>query len=254
MNVYGLLPWFDERPSWLAACVTSMSRVVDHVIAADGAYQLYPGGSSRSPIGQADAIVEAARAAGVGLTLILPTERWANNEIEKRNALLQHAELLAADDDWLFWLDADMVVRDVPWDLRARLDGAANWVAHVSLWESVHVNEDLGDGASWHEIDRQHPLFIRARAGAEVVHNHWTWIGEDPDTGRELVLRGSTHDYQLEPALDVTDLLVEHRNRQRHRDRARSARQYYELRDRTGVERSRQVIMETDTGDERVVT
>ena len=249
MRVIGLIPWFDERPDWLAASIASMGRFCDHIVAADGAYQLYPGGKASSSADEVAAVVSTTLGAGMGLTLIVPRERWVNNEIAKRNALLEAADAIAEPGDWYFWLDADMVVLEVPGDLSARLAESKLFVGHATLWTSVHENEDINDGAGWHEFDRKHPLFVRAGLGIRVHWNHWTWIGVDPDTRLEVVVRGNQHEYQLTPPLDLTDVLVEHRSRSRHKDRALTARKYYEIRDLSGAEKSRQVYMETETGD-----
>lgn len=252
MKVIALLPWFDERPDWLSAAVASCSLFCDHIVALDGAYLLYPNGRGSSPLGQADAILETARGCGMGVTVEVPKEKWVGNEIEKRNRLLELGRGLAGEDDWFFWIDADMVVRNTPGDLRRRLGETDRLVGHVSLWQSVHPDETLADSEEWHEIDRQHPLFIRNVENLTVLHNHWTWIGSHK--GRGVVLRGATHTYELEPAEDLSDVVVEHRNKQRHKLRARAAREYYEIRDRAGAERSGpQIVMESDKGGEVVV-
>jgi hypothetical protein len=42
MSVVGLISWWDESPTWLAASITSLGRFCDHVVALDGRYALYP--------------------------------------------------------------------------------------------------------------------------------------------------------------------------------------------------------------------
>jgi hypothetical protein len=111
MRIIGLLNWYDEPTDWLSECVTSAARVVDHLIALDGAYRLFPHDDPISPPDQADAIREAATAAEVGCSVVVPSEAWAD-EIAKRAYLFELGLGLATPEDWFMVLDADVVITE----------------------------------------------------------------------------------------------------------------------------------------------
>ncbi len=93
MRLIGILSWYDERPDWLAATVASLAKAqVSHLVAVDGRYALYPDSRPSSPGVQHDAIVETCRGAGMGLTMHIPTEPWAGNEVAKRTFCFELAE------------------------------------------------------------------------------------------------------------------------------------------------------------------
>jgi hypothetical protein len=190
------LSFFDERPSLLAECVASLGRAgVDHVVAADGAYALFPGAKAWSQVDQHEAIVGVCRGIGLGLTLHVPSEPWFGNETEKRTALFALGELVAGDDGWLWVIDADETVTSGN-GLRQALDETDHDVGEVLYWE--RCDGDVFDVG--HE--RQRRLF-RAGLGITVGPAHWRYATAD---GR--VLWG--HDQEL-AAEDLLMVRVEHR-------------------------------------------
>ena len=69
-RVVGLLSWYDEAPSWLAACVASFAPHIDALVAVDGPYAAFPhNGKAKSSPEPAEAIQRVCDA--VGLELIL---------------------------------------------------------------------------------------------------------------------------------------------------------------------------------------
>lgn len=108
MKICGLLSWYDESPAWLATAVAGMGRVCDEIVAVDGAYALYPSARPRSSPQQAEAVLQAAEAAGVGCTIHRPREIFWGNEVEKRNLTIALASsVLESGRDWIVIFDAD---------------------------------------------------------------------------------------------------------------------------------------------------
>jgi hypothetical protein len=74
VRLIAALSWFDESPAWLSELVASLARAeVDHVVALDGSYALFPGAEAWSGTEQHDAIVHTARGCGMGCTLHVPS-------------------------------------------------------------------------------------------------------------------------------------------------------------------------------------
>jgi len=71
VKLVALLTWYDE-PSWcLTELVASLAAAgIDHLVAVDGAYMLYPLARPQSPGEQAQAILAAAQGASVGVSLM----------------------------------------------------------------------------------------------------------------------------------------------------------------------------------------
>lgn len=226
------MSWYNERPDWLGAAVASTAPFANHVVAVDGAYDLYPGGAGRSATGQAEAIRETARGLGIGCTIVEPQMPWGGNEVEKRSSLFAHAELVSTADDWYFVLDGDELVSDVAYDDFRRVLRASRY--------------DMGDVTMWHQRDHTAPddrpfvlamteeqrirVVFRAIRGLRVVGKHYRYALPD---GRELW--GDGRD-RWEQGDDFTPLRIEHRNLQRDLWRAKEARDYYERRDSLGIE------------------
>lgn len=234
MKVLGLLAWYDESPLWLQAAAQGAAKLCDHVIAADGAYALYPGGRAWSGPEQAQAITEAAYTAGIGCTIHHPAERWAGNQVEKRTLMFQLAAQITTPDDWLFVFDADDLVTHVPADTRDRLERAEEDVAAYTLWwtEDVHrtpQREAAAQSFPWpHEAaNRYHRGLFRALPGLRVEDAHYVYAAERD--GETVYLRGHPDVHTLEPFLDLTGLRVQHRHPQRARARLEAAAAYDRL-------------------------
>ena len=225
MKTIALLCWYDEPASWLAELVASLGRCgVDHLVAADGAYFLYPGGRPRSAADQHDAIVRTAAGCGMGLTLHFPQEPWPGNEVEKRSMLFALGERVAEPDtDWYLAVDGDMVVTNGA-DLRRALEDTEEDCALLSLWEFDPV---LGE-----EVECLVPLLYRAVLGLRAVDNHYTY--RTPD-GR--FLRGHVDEVAVEPAAMLPQIRVEHRRCLRPPVRQNARSEYMALSDAVGGER-----------------
>ncbi|HYV17341.1 MAG TPA: hypothetical protein VE972_15110 [Conexibacter sp.] len=237
MRLIGLLSWYAERPSWLAGCIASYRDAgIEHLVAIDGAYALFPDGSARSSGVEVDSIVEVCNAHGIGLTLVRPATTWAGNEIEKRTSLFRHAEAIASPhEDWYLIIDADELVTRALDGWREQLARTSLDCADVLLWE-----RDDRDSEPRAQVDRSFRLdpvsrapirkLFRAIPGLRCRDNHYTWVTPD---GREL-----WSSRPRVPALDLTDHIhIEHRTQYRSLLRRDASHQYYRLRDAAGIER-----------------
>jgi hypothetical protein len=222
-RIIALLSFYDEDPDWLERCILSLELLqCDRLIALHGAYSLYPGASPKCSPDELRAVAVAANVAGVKCTSILPAKVW-DSEIEKRNFLFELAEQEARPQDWYFVVDADEFVTHAPRDLRERLNATPFDVAAVELKEPGHPLGTM--------VYPTHPKFFRAIPGLRAVKDHFTYTTPD---GRKLW--GNAKTQHLEPRADLSTVKVEHHNQLRHPDRRRAAMQYYETRDRLGVE------------------
>jgi hypothetical protein len=112
-RVTALLSFYDEPVEMLAAHVASLAGVVDHIVAVDGAYMLYPDGKPASDPLQMRVIQEVARGLRIGITTHTPSSVWVGNEVAKRNHLLRLAEPVTREGGWYLVLDADCIVTGV---------------------------------------------------------------------------------------------------------------------------------------------
>ena len=225
MKLVGILSWYDEKLSDLVACITSMARAgIDHLVAVDGAYALYPNGSASSHISQHDSIIGACRGLGIGCTLHIPQEVFFGNEIEKRTLCFQLAEQITTEDDWYFIMDADQTVTEAA-GLRERLEATDLDVAVVRFYEA---GNDPISGFPVRDL-------FRAIRGLHLWGSHCTYRTGD---GRFLWANVSTgREPREEPALDLfPHVAICHAPRNRTRERQTAKDAYYERRTRLGAE------------------
>lgn len=238
-RIVGLLTWYDESPSWLSAAITSHAQAIDHLVACDGAYGLYPDGSPHSGIEQHEAITAACYASKIGLTLHSPQHVWFGNEVEKRTFMFRVAETL--DADWLFVLDADQILTSLPPDFRQRLESTDLNAAETAFFERLnpHLSEKMEKAAQAFVWDRKSNFKVRnifrALPGLHCERNHYTYVTAD---GRKLWGNTTHAGHDVEPCLDLTDLKIEHRTNFRDMARRESAKEFYRRRDSSGAELS----------------
>lgn len=213
----------------LVDCIKSIASAgVSHLVAVDGAYALYPDGAAASHPNQHAAITLACRQLGIGCTLHVPTEPWAGNEVEKRNALFALGWGVARDGDWFMVQDADMAVTKWPADLVERLAETDRVAAEVQILDVVAQRAQQLD---WP------PLFpFRAFYKAQPIT-----VGPRHSIYRDAegvsLWNGNGVDDRL-PVLDLTDdVLIEHRPDRRTTDRQLGKLRYYAERDALGTER-----------------
>jgi hypothetical protein len=229
VKIYGLLSFYDEPVADLAACIVGLHDAsVDHVVAVDGAYALYPDGKQASDPNQHAAIHLACRQLGLGCTLHVPNETWAGNEVQKRTFLFQLAWTVAEEGDWFWVMDADQVITRCPDDLKDRLEQTEHDTAEVEFLDVVAQRAKQKD---WPERFTVRNLF-RAQS-IRLEKNHITYVADD---GR--MLWGYDGQGKLEPHLDLSEVVeVEHRPDRRPLERQQAKLTYYAQRDASLVER-----------------
>jgi hypothetical protein len=251
VKIIATLCFYDEPPAWLAATVTSAAKFCDHIICCDGAYQLFPGATSKpvsSPMAH-EAIVHAAAAAGIAVTLHVPTRPFPNNEVEKRNLMLRLAATVGEPMvDWVFTIDGDEVVISVSDLLRLDLEETEFHVAETMTRESS-PNADDAQREAYEAGSRPYRHLMRLLPNLRVVGAHWVYMGDHPDDGT-LCLQGISGLHAIEPALDVSHcVLKEHRHAWRAERRQSAATDYYRIRDAVVAERVVPLFMLTESGD-----
>lgn len=236
MKVVALLAWYEEDPRWLAEMVASLPKAgVDHLVALDGAYAMFPGATAQSHPSQAAVLRSACERHNIGCTIHQPETVFHGNEVEKRSLLFQLAEEVTTEDDWYFVMDADELIAEVPDDFRQRLAMTARDVAEVTFQEPS--NAEVGNAHNYSKWRRKNRFEIRvlfrAIRGLRVKGNHWTYMAPD---GRRL---WGQNKRSLEPTLDLTDLEIFHRSDLRHEARRADQFAYYQLRDERKTELGR---------------
>ena len=253
MKLYAILTWYDESPTWLAATITSLTKIgADHLIAVDGAYIHYDG-EGRSNAVQAEAIHLACDAANIGLTMVRPQEKmWT--EVEKRSFGFKlfeaHAEKFV---DWCLVIDADEVISEENPFLKKELCETDSVVASARIWESIDPDTDEGKNNSAKTMEIYHRIpnptvfgheqtrFWKCIDNMRVELNHYNYLGDiDGVTHR---LRGDhVGDKSIGNVADIHTLespvLIEHRDWWRIAHRRQAKLDYYELRDACGLERA----------------
>jgi hypothetical protein len=247
-RVIGLVSWWDESPVWLAATVSSLSRFCDHVIAVDGRYALYPDARVQSGIDQVDAVIEAARASGMGCTVHTAPATF-DDEMKKRTLMFQIGALYAlTHHDCFFVLDGDEVVVESPEkrDVLSALEHATDTGASVvttTLFERTdpHANAQRTDLGMKLPLEWRYecgtPRFWRAHANMRVVGYHYNYLAED-ENGETLELWGQDGVVVNRPPWDSLNgrVVIENRNRLRNKQRDADRAAYYKDRDATGLE------------------
>jgi hypothetical protein len=235
VRLIALLSWFDEPPAVMGQCLTALRDAgVDHVVAMDGRYKLYPGEEHMSSAEQQGLVVLACRSLGMGVTLYVPPAPWPG-EVEKRNHMFNVGLAEAYPGDWFFVVDADIVVTTVPGDLKARLEQTEHDVAAVKVRD---MNAAAAQRADWPEYFDIRALF-RAQP-LQTVGNHHSYTTMD---GRVLWgAKGEPDEYgntgEQEPCLDLRKFVeVQHRPGSRGQDRQLSQAVYYGAREESGLER-----------------
>lgn len=233
MKLIGMLSFFNEDPALLYESVSRVCALgVDHVLAMDGPYALYPyDKTSSGPECQA-AIVEACEAQGATYWIVDPHKAWEGNEVEKRNAML-HAMMAPVDGgpsvaeydkDWFLVFDADHMwskTHEAGKSLQWWLDNATEFgggdVAEVAFGES-----------------RDHPysarLLNRVITGMHYERAHWRI--RYPDGRSSATLRAGDEADQVE-TLDLREFFsVYHALYDQPEDRRARQTEYYGYRDR----------------------
>lgn len=261
MKLFGILCWWDESPTWLAATVTSMAKVgVDHVVALDGRYPLF---ERRKPVAsrpdQVEAIHLAAYAAGMGVTIHQPDPHGALDETQKRTLGFRIVETLGTPfEDWCLILDADELIRTGTPRLRHEL-AALDADTHVMRAAVTNGEDHDADPAADNDVTPQtaaiarvHPVpsefsamqsrCFRVLHGMNTGSNHWMYNGIDQQ-GRPVYLRDDTGradpdaGYLVSPQANPAERFeILHRKNHRTLHRQQTKVAYYRDRDTLGIE------------------
>lgn len=239
MKLVGILVWFDEPEHWLWDCVTTYAEQagVDHVVALDGAYRIFPHDHHLSPQGQVDVIHQAAEKAGIGVSVYRPPSAYQDNEIEKRTLSFQHAaEFSQPGVDWWVWMDADQKVVEAP-GLKQELEATTLDAAEVRFVERTDlakvlggVNLDMGFEPEYVEYKNPVRCLYRADPSLRVVGNHYTYVNGAGDR----LWAGYTKLPVVDAAL--TGMVVEHRSSARSPENVAVKQAYYQARAVQGAE------------------
>lgn len=243
MKIAALISWYDESPHWLATCVAGVARFCDYIIGHDGAYALYPSARACSHPQQAEAVIQAAEAAGAACMIYRPNEVYRGNEVEKRNAGLRMAgALLEPEEDWLCIVDADFhILRCESEVIRAELASTHHDVASYTLLDGKDMLANEATARFARELDASTEWTYRTRdfyrwtPSLQVGPTHYCYSRERD--GERVWLRGPELNVEPEPALDLrANLVFYHRRQDRASVRQKAAKEYYDRRHRFGIE------------------
>lgn len=219
MRLVALMSYYDEKPSWLREVILATRLLgVEHLVALDGAYALFPDGSASSPESNHRAIAKACDTAGIDLTHVVPTDVWRGNEVEKRTRLFQLAETVTTDQDWYVIVDADEVVTHAD-GFREALESTDKDVGTVELWDKK---------VSGRLESVRLPVMFRAQRGIQVVGSHCTYRCNG------VTLWGK-YGVEKAPMADFP-VRMKHKTKERAPRRYAASMSYYDIRDRAGIE------------------
>lgn len=208
MRIVAVLSWYDEPVDWLRECVAS-ARFCDHLIAVDGPYRDFPHEAPTSPLDQ----IEAIRGAWPGCTVHTQPEPW-EGEVAKRDYMFR----LAEGADWIFVIDADEVVTDIPVDLRDRLAATPRHVAEATLMYQATPG--------WPLAPSQVRRLFRTLPGIGYRGAHSRVVATVD--GREVTLTDPDLG-ACEPAQRIQGLRMLHRDHERSPERRSRKDDYYRL-------------------------
>lgn len=163
MNIVGLMIWYDEPPESLVDSMASIGPHIDYMIAVDGAFSYYPGGSNQSAPEQYDAIKTGLSESGCNRWEIVTPARLWEDEVEKRNYLFSYASYRSVEDeDWYVIWDADMFMLEAG-DLHEDLAWTGLSAASFML---------LSSAASREQPRLVHRMAYRAHPETQCVGKH----------------------------------------------------------------------------------
>ncbi len=207
-TVCAALAWYDEPIEFLDRCVRSLADLADHLVAFDGAWDLFPHVDPISAPEQAETIREAARAIDLACVIRAEPLLW-QSQIAKRSALMHEASLRAG---WTFVIDGDEYVHDPRVEsVRALLAESACDVATVLCHVTTGATAADRHRAPIRRIYRNPVTVEEGHNGYRTADGRW--------------LHGDPTYVQLEQAV-ATPLELHHQFRDRSPERNRAASDY----------------------------
>jgi hypothetical protein len=207
MIVTAALMWSNEDPELLEACVRSTAKVADRIVAVDGSWGRYPGGTIRSSQAEEDAIREAAQRVGLDCDIYIPVRGWLG-QVEKRTFLYQRA---AQGSDWIAVMDADYVLH-AKWEaVRKELEQSQADVYEIPFVTPSNPMGTMTPGP-WHEQGARgvqyHSILYRALPGIQAERRHFfisalkngerVWLMHGDDAHPHLPAYRLTAEYWIE--------------------------------------------------------
>lgn len=235
MIVTAALPWWNERPEDLDACVRGMAGIADKVVALDGAYARYPEATPKSSAAEVAAIRDAAKDVGLECQILQPERLWAG-QVEKRSYLLAMATV---GSHWIATVDADHIIHVEDRELARRaLRHVPVDVVAVPYYTPANPERALEESAvgDWHVNQMGEPQMIphlwRALPGFRVERFHW-WYSAVKD-GKRVWLWGGDSTYPESRSQTFRyGYTVEHRTMMRTPEQIRLSRAF--LNDRAKI-------------------
>jgi|WetSurMetagenome_2_1015567.scaffolds.fasta_scaffold01762_6 hypothetical protein len=231
MRITAALSWWNEKPEDLDRCVRSVANAADRIVAVDGAYRRYPGGTVLSDPAQASAIREAALAVGIDCLIVEPTMLWAG-ALEKRTYAMATA---AIESDWVCIVDADYVIVADKEAVKAELAQVREDVVATKFYTPPNGDRpvDQSIATNWHkgEVDRLTciPMIVRALPGLRVELHHWTYSAIRNGQRCWLTWTGGSGPSYPQSSLHTLQApyLIEHMCLHRTEEQVLAARAYY---------------------------
>lgn len=235
LTITAALSWWDESADMLQRAVRASAHIADRIVALDGAYRRFPGGTPASPPEQAEAIREAAAAVGLDCLVLAPDRLWSGEE-EKRTYLYQ---LAAIGSDWIAVVDADHIIaceREVTRSTIASRSDVDVW--SVDLYTRPNEARAMGESAAgpWHAqsagIVIPFAHLLRALPDIRVERFHW-WHSALLGTERVWMQYGG-NDYAVPdgrrvlPHVHLDGYRVDHETLYHDADRVRANRAFYD--------------------------
>jgi hypothetical protein len=219
VKLVAALAWYAEPIAFLDRCIRSLEGLVDHIIAVDGPWALFPYDSDA--ITSAEewvAIREAADAIGVRHSVHAPAHPW-DSQVHKRDMMMRWA---SEHGDWILVIDGDEYVAHAePEKVRAELSA----VDETCVIGEVQI-KNLHRGG---QIPGYHPdgglarRLYRSGTTVDIVHTGYFHNGQPL--------------YRGEPTVDLREhLILEHDICNRGWLRNDQSIAYREARERSGVE------------------
>jgi hypothetical protein len=221
MRIVAMISHYDEDVSRLIKCIGYVADLgATHVVMVDGAYALYPDGRRTTGAYVSSFASEEAEVRGLGFLAYTPRDVFAGNEAEKRQVMLDLALSITTDDDFLLPWDADFALykgQDLTQMLRE----------HPGRWADVALTDSPTD-AGWYWVR----LLLRSVRGMHFKKDHYTY--HYPDGDHTVVgPRGA----DLARGLKLPVWVRHSPDRPDQPGRRDKQKEYYKIRDSTGIER-----------------